>query len=231
MPARATPRFAPPRGSTTTTSTTTTTTSPPPATTQLGPAATGPSAPPCSPVAVAGGVYAVGDSVMLDAQEPLQTCVPAMQVNAAVSRQWSDGETLLSQVMAGPSPPSVVVGCIGDKRTHHRRRLQRHDDDVEGQHVLVHLLDPARAGYDGRYVLVARTPRDGELRQSAPELVRDLFQVLTRLFRSAFVTIPANHSYPGSAALLPSGTPSAYLPVKRPDARGLQVVRPRPMSS
>lgn len=64
-------------------------------------------------MAVAGGVYAVGDSVMLDAQEPLQTCVPAMQVNAAVSRQWSDGETLLSQVMAGPSPPSVVVVALG----------------------------------------------------------------------------------------------------------------------
>ncbi len=68
---------------------------------------------PCTPVTVAGGVYAVGDSVMLDAQQPLQGCVPDIQVNAAVSRQWSDGETLLSQVMAGPSPPSVVVVALG----------------------------------------------------------------------------------------------------------------------
>jgi len=68
---------------------------------------------PCTPVTVAGGVYAVGDSVMLDAQQPLQGCVPDIDVNAAVSRQWSDGETLLSQVMAGPSPPSVVVVALG----------------------------------------------------------------------------------------------------------------------
>jgi hypothetical protein len=33
------------------------------------------------------------------------------------------------------------------------------------------------------------------------------------------------------APRLPSGTPSRYLPVSRPLASGLQVVRPRPMSS
>ncbi len=68
---------------------------------------------PCTPVTVPGGAYAVGDSVMIDAQQPLQGCVPNMQVNAAVSRQWSDGETILRGVMAGPSPPSVVVVGLG----------------------------------------------------------------------------------------------------------------------
>jgi len=50
---------------------------------------------------------------MIDAQQPLQGCVPNMQVNAAVSRQWSDGETILRSVMAAPSPPSVVVVGLG----------------------------------------------------------------------------------------------------------------------
>ena len=34
-----------------------------------------------------------------------------------------------------------------------------------------------------------------------------------------------------SAPRLPAGTPPRYLPVSRPLASGLQVVRPRPMSS
>jgi hypothetical protein len=91
------------------TSTTVTTTTLPPTTTQPIATSTGP----CTPVTVSGGAYAVGDSVMLDAQQPLQSCVPNIQVNAAVSRQWSDGETLLRQVMAGASPPSVVVVALG----------------------------------------------------------------------------------------------------------------------
>jgi hypothetical protein len=64
-------------------------------------------------VSVAGGVYAVGDSVMLDAEQPLQGCVPGIDVNAAVSRQWSDGETVLRPVMAVASPPAVVVVALG----------------------------------------------------------------------------------------------------------------------
>jgi hypothetical protein len=99
----------PPPRTTTTTVTTTTTTTLPPTTTQPVVASTGP----CTPVTVSGGVYAVGDSVMLDAQQPLQVCVPNIQVNAAVSRQWSDGEALLRQVMAGASPPSIIVVALG----------------------------------------------------------------------------------------------------------------------
>jgi hypothetical protein len=50
---------------------------------------------------------------MLDDQQPLQECVANIQVNPAVSRQWSDGETVLRQVMASPSPPSIVVVALG----------------------------------------------------------------------------------------------------------------------
>jgi hypothetical protein len=72
-----------------------------------------PAALPCTPVSVPGGAYAVGDSVMIDAQQPLQGCVSNIQVSAAVSRQWSDGETILREVMGAASPPSVVVVALG----------------------------------------------------------------------------------------------------------------------
>ena len=86
----------------------------PPTTTQPVPASVVPSVPAaCTPAAVPGGVYAVGDSVLVDAQTPLQGCTPNIQVNASVSRQWSDGEGLLRQVMAAPPSPSVVVVDLG----------------------------------------------------------------------------------------------------------------------
>ncbi len=101
---------------TTTTTTATTTTTEPPTTTTMTTTTTLPtvgSTVSCTPVTVAGGAYAVGDSVMIDAQQQLQACVSGIQVNAAVSRQWSDGETILRAVMAGVSPPSVVVVALG----------------------------------------------------------------------------------------------------------------------
>jgi hypothetical protein len=68
---------------------------------------------PCTPVSVPGGVFAVGDSVMVDAAELLQRCMPNMEVDAAVSRQWSDGETVMRQVMARAARPAVVVVDLG----------------------------------------------------------------------------------------------------------------------
>jgi cytoskeletal protein RodZ len=86
----------------------------PPPTAPPQPVTSVPAAPAsCTPTTVPGGAYAVGDSVMIDAQQPLQECVPNIQINAAVSRQWSDGETILRQVMAGPAPPAVVVVDLG----------------------------------------------------------------------------------------------------------------------
>jgi hypothetical protein len=86
----------------------------PSTTVQPAAASTVPSVPaPCIPTTVPGGAYAIGDSVMLDAQQSLQGCVPNIQVNGVVSRQWSDGETIARQVIATPSPPSVVVIDLG----------------------------------------------------------------------------------------------------------------------
>jgi hypothetical protein len=104
---------APHRVARTTTTTTAPTTTVPPTTTTQPASSTGLSATPCTPGPVTGSVYAVGDSVMIDYQQLLQACVPGIQVNAAVSRQWSDGETVMRSVMAGPSPPSVVVVGLG----------------------------------------------------------------------------------------------------------------------
>lgn len=81
---------------------TATTASPPPTTTTTRPA---------GPGFNAGQVTAVGDSVMLDYQDPLQMSIPGINVNAAVSRQWSDGEWILQTLKAdGHLGADVIVG-------------------------------------------------------------------------------------------------------------------------
>ncbi len=62
---------------------------------------------------VAGHVTAVGDSVMLDYQTDLQQDVPGVDVEAAVSRQWSAGEEVLQQLRAEGHLGSVVVVALG----------------------------------------------------------------------------------------------------------------------
>jgi hypothetical protein len=85
------------RAKATTTSTTTTTTT---TTTQ-----------PPGPGFNAGQVTAVGDSVMLDYQDPLKTSIPGINVEAAVSRQWSEGESILQTLKAeGQLGGDVIVG-------------------------------------------------------------------------------------------------------------------------
>lgn len=66
---------------------------------------------PVGPGFVAGKVTAVGDSVMLDYQDPLQADIPGIDVNASVSRQWSDGESVLQTLKAtGQLGGDVIVG-------------------------------------------------------------------------------------------------------------------------
>ncbi len=83
-------------------STTTTSTAPPTTTTSTLPA----------PGAgfVPGHVTAVGDSVMLDYQTPLEAGIPGIDVEAAVSRQWGTGEQLLAQLKSeGHLGAEVIV--------------------------------------------------------------------------------------------------------------------------
>jgi hypothetical protein len=56
-------------------------------------------------------VTAVGDSVMIDYQDPLKTSIPGVNVDASVSRQWSEGESILQTMKAeGQLGGDVVVG-------------------------------------------------------------------------------------------------------------------------
>ena len=48
---------------------------------------------------------------MLDYQDPLKTSIPGINVDAAVSRQWSDGESILQTLKAdGQLGGDVIVG-------------------------------------------------------------------------------------------------------------------------
>jgi hypothetical protein len=101
---------APPTTTTPTTSRPTPT-SPPTTTTVVTTPATTPAALGGSaPGFVAGHVTAVGDSVMLDYQTPLEADIPGVDVEAAVSEQWAAGEEELSQLKAeGRLGAEVIV--------------------------------------------------------------------------------------------------------------------------
>jgi hypothetical protein len=88
----------------TTTTTTTPTTATPPRVTPLPPPAAG---------FVAGHVTAVGDSVMLDYQTPLEADIPGVDVEAAVSEQWAAGEEELTQLKAEGRLGAEVIVALG----------------------------------------------------------------------------------------------------------------------
>jgi hypothetical protein len=82
-------------------------------TSTLPPTTTTSTLPPPGPGFVAGHVTAVGDSVMLDYQDPLQTDIPGINVQAAVSRQWDVGETVLAQDKASGQLGAEVIVALG----------------------------------------------------------------------------------------------------------------------
>ncbi len=56
-------------------------------------------------------VTAVGDSIMVDYRDPLRSDVPGIDVDAAVGRQWSQGESILRDLKAqGRLGEEVIVG-------------------------------------------------------------------------------------------------------------------------
>jgi len=88
---------------TATTSTTTTTVPPTTTSTLAAPA----------PGFAVGHVTGVGDSVMLDYQDPLEADIPGIDVEAAVSRQWGAGEELLAQLKAEGRLGAEVIVALG----------------------------------------------------------------------------------------------------------------------
>jgi hypothetical protein len=84
---------------------------PPSSTVPLPTTTTTSTLPPPGPGFIAGHVTAVGDSVMLDYQDPLKTDIPGIAIDAAVSRQWGDGIRILSELKAsGQLGAEVIVG-------------------------------------------------------------------------------------------------------------------------
>ena len=82
-----------------------------PATTATAPTSTTTTTRPAGPGFNAGHVTAVGDSVMLDYQDPLKTSIPGVNVDASVSRQWSEGESILQTMKTdGQLGGDVIVG-------------------------------------------------------------------------------------------------------------------------
>ena len=55
----------------------------------------------------------MGDSVMIDYQGDLQADIPGVNVNAAVSRQWSDGEAILQSLKGEGQLGSYVIVGLG----------------------------------------------------------------------------------------------------------------------
>ncbi len=56
-------------------------------------------------------VTAVGDSIMVDYRDPLRADVPGITIDAAVGRQWAEGESILQSMKAqGRLGTEVVVG-------------------------------------------------------------------------------------------------------------------------
>lgn len=92
-----------------------TTTNPSTMTTKPSPTSTTTTAvplPTAGPGFVAGHVTAIGDSVMLDYQDSLESDIPGISVDAAVSRQWVDGETILQQLKAAGELGAEVVVAL-----------------------------------------------------------------------------------------------------------------------
>jgi hypothetical protein len=58
-------------------------------------------------------VTAIGDSVMIDYEQDLQADIPGVQVTAAVSRQWTQGESVLAQLKAQGALGAVVIVGLG----------------------------------------------------------------------------------------------------------------------
>ena len=74
---------------------------------------TSPPLPAPGPGFAAGHVTAVGDSVMLDYQMDLEWDIPGVNVQAAVSRQWTTGISLLQQAKSAGLLGAVVIVGLG----------------------------------------------------------------------------------------------------------------------
>ena len=102
------------------------------------PAAAAPSPAPSTRVTPpSGGVYAIGDSVMIDAAPALRGAIPGIVVNATVSRQVSSGIAVMSQLAASGQLPGTVVWHLGTNGTFSPAALDQVLQIAGGRHVIM----------------------------------------------------------------------------------------------
>jgi LppP/LprE lipoprotein len=75
-----------------------------------GPGSTSTTVPPQRPASV----LLVGDSVMLGAQDAIERTIPGAHIDAAVSRQFDQGATILDSDKQGGGLPRTIVVHLGD---------------------------------------------------------------------------------------------------------------------
>ena len=100
-----------------------------------------PSTPPERPTTLAripaGGVTAIGDSVMLDAAPSLEAAIPGIAVNAAVGRQVNQGIALIAQLGSAGSLPKSVVFALGTNGTFDESEFNQLVQLTAGRHLVV----------------------------------------------------------------------------------------------
>ena len=69
--------------------------------------------PPPGPGFVAGRVTAIGDSVMLDYQDPLRFDIPGVLVTATVGRQWGEGVAIAQYLRSEDAMGAEVIVALG----------------------------------------------------------------------------------------------------------------------
>jgi hypothetical protein len=69
--------------------------------------------PPPGPGFVAGRVTAIGDSVMLDYQDPLRFDIPGVLVTASVGQQWGEGEAIAQYLKSVDALGAKVIVALG----------------------------------------------------------------------------------------------------------------------
>jgi hypothetical protein len=62
---------------------------------------------------VAGRVTAIGDSVMLDYQDPLRFDIPGVLVTASVGQQWGEGEGIAQYLKSVDALGAKVIVALG----------------------------------------------------------------------------------------------------------------------
>jgi hypothetical protein len=85
----------------------------------------------------AGGVSAVGDSVMLDAEPSLEAAIPGVAVNGSVGRQVDQGIAVIAQLRAAGGLGKSVVFALGTNGTFSPSEFSQLVRLTAGRHLVV----------------------------------------------------------------------------------------------